>query len=137
LAKRDVDPVVRVAPYGELRLYSVSEDELEILAQGSPSSTFLNFSLSLLPMSIGLYVTLFVGDFQRYGAYVFSFATISFLGGLVCSGGAHVRVPDTYSSESRRACRRHRESKNRLPLDVLHASLIRFFPPHFDPKTLP
>ena len=41
-------PVIRVAPPGELNVYPVYEHQLDLLAQGSPSSLFLNFALFFL-----------------------------------------------------------------------------------------
>lgn len=51
-------PVIRYAPLGELRVYTVHEHELEVLAQGSPASIYLNFALALLPVAITLFVAL-------------------------------------------------------------------------------
>src|ERR1700674_4860964 len=51
-------PVVRVAPLGELRAYTIYEHELDALGSGSTGSLFLNFSLALLPVSLTLLVTL-------------------------------------------------------------------------------
>ncbi len=41
-------PAFRVAPLGELRAYTVSEDELHELARGGNVSLSLNFGISLL-----------------------------------------------------------------------------------------
>jgi undecaprenyl pyrophosphate phosphatase UppP len=51
-------PVIRRAPLGELKVYSVYEHELETLAEGSSASLFLNFALALLPTSVTLMVAL-------------------------------------------------------------------------------
>lgn len=40
--------VIREAPPGELRIYRVFEYQLDLLAQGSPASLLLNFSLFFL-----------------------------------------------------------------------------------------
>src|SRR6266851_10133365 len=51
--KRDesqiVRPVIRVAPLGELKVYTINEHELETLGQGSPGSVYIGFALALLP----------------------------------------------------------------------------------------
>lgn len=85
MAKRNIDPIIRVAPLGELRIYAVSEEELDRLSQGGPASILLNFALALLPMSAGLYVTLAAGV-ERHGIYIFCFATIAAIAGLICMG---------------------------------------------------
>ncbi|UUO06152.1 hypothetical protein M4951_22670 [Blastopirellula sp. J2-11] len=41
-------PVYRVAPLGELRAYTISEEELHELARGGDLSLDLNFSVALL-----------------------------------------------------------------------------------------
>jgi hypothetical protein len=41
-------PVIREAPPGELKIYRVYEHQLDLLAQGSPASLMLNFSLFFL-----------------------------------------------------------------------------------------
>jgi hypothetical protein len=46
-------PVVRVAPLGELNVYTIYEHELVTLGQGSPGSVFLSFALALLPLFSG------------------------------------------------------------------------------------
>lgn len=43
---------VRWAAYGKLTLYPVDESELELLAQGSPDSLYLNFAIFLLSTAI-------------------------------------------------------------------------------------
>lgn len=48
-------PVIRHAPLGELKVYTIYEHELDSLAQGSPTSLLLNFALLLLPTSLSLF----------------------------------------------------------------------------------
>jgi hypothetical protein len=43
-----MNPVIRVVPPTELSIYPVYEHQLDLLAQGSPASLFLNFSLFFL-----------------------------------------------------------------------------------------
>ena len=64
-------PVIRHAPLGELRVYTIHEHELEGLARGSPGSLFLNFALALLPVSITLIVTLATTTIPSIRLYVF------------------------------------------------------------------
>src|SRR5215217_63324 len=44
-------PTIRQAPPGELRVYSVYEYQLDLLAQGSPASVQLNYALFFLGVS--------------------------------------------------------------------------------------
>jgi hypothetical protein len=56
--KRSQEPVVRVAPLGELNAYTISEHELDQLAQGSPSSDLLTIGLCLLSAALTVLATL-------------------------------------------------------------------------------
>lgn len=65
MAKKDgrttiqkVEPVIRVAPLGELKAYIISEDELDELARGSPASLFLNLALGFIPTGITFLIAL-------------------------------------------------------------------------------
>ena len=51
-------PIIRVAPLGELRVYQITEDELNRLARGNPSSVWLDFSLALLAAFVGILATM-------------------------------------------------------------------------------
>src|SRR5438552_1880574 len=51
-------PVVRVAPLGEIRAYTVYEHELDELAHGAWGSIHLNVGLALLPVAITICITL-------------------------------------------------------------------------------
>lgn len=53
-----VMPIVRYAPMGEVKIYAISEDELDRLGKDGNESIYLNFSLALLPTSLSLFVTL-------------------------------------------------------------------------------
>lgn len=53
MAKQFV-PVVRVAPLGELRVYVVTEAELDELARGSPVATHLNLAIFFWGAAIAL-----------------------------------------------------------------------------------
>src|SRR5205823_6471683 len=58
-AKKKADEqVVRVAPLGELRAYTISEHELEKLEQGAPVSDLLTIGLCLSSASVTLLATL-------------------------------------------------------------------------------
>jgi hypothetical protein len=51
-------PLIRVAPLGELKAYTVYEHQLDELAQGSTGSLYLNFSLALLSIFATVLITL-------------------------------------------------------------------------------
>jgi hypothetical protein len=76
--KRPADslsPSIRIAPPAELKAYVVYEHELEILATGSPSSLYLNFSLFLIGTALSLVVALVTtpipSDRVFYGFLIF------------------------------------------------------------------
>ena len=50
-------PVFRVAPLGELRAYTISEEELHELARGGNVSLDLNFAIALLSIWITIVIT--------------------------------------------------------------------------------
>ena len=53
-----VAPVLRVAPLGQLNVYTITEDELNSLRRGSPGSLFLNIGLALAPVSFAFLITI-------------------------------------------------------------------------------
>lgn len=53
-----VQPVVRVAPLGELRVYQISEAELDRLASGGPDSLLLTLATFFLSSFISFGITL-------------------------------------------------------------------------------
>jgi hypothetical protein len=83
--KQPTEPVLRVAPLGELRIYPVYEYEFEALGRGSPASLFLNFSLALLPTAAGIAVTLGSSTTSDLNFVVFTCIGVIFaLVGLIC-----------------------------------------------------
>ncbi len=66
-----VGPVLRVAPLGELKVYTVTEEELDAIGRGSAGSIFLNFALALLPLSGGFLITLLTTRIEAVGTLVF------------------------------------------------------------------
>ena len=78
-------PSVKYAPLYELKIYPLNEYELDRLAQGSASGIWLNFSLALLPMAIGILVTMRSSQLSETNFILFStFATIFIVIGLMC-----------------------------------------------------
>ena len=81
-----LDPVVRRAPLGDLNVWEIYEHELDSLEKGSPGSILLNFSLTLMPVSLSLFLTLITVDVpsvKTFTVYV-CLAAIFFVIGLIC-----------------------------------------------------
>lgn len=68
--KPPLRPVLRVAPPGELNAFVVYEYQLDILAQGSPASLMLNYSLFFLGVAATSLGTLFSLPESNDRAYV-------------------------------------------------------------------
>ena len=51
-------PRINRARFDSLNLYEVSEEELNIIERGSPSSIYLNYSVFLLTMAISFLISL-------------------------------------------------------------------------------
>jgi hypothetical protein len=49
---------VRRGAYARLTIYEVEENELELLAQGSPDSLYLNFAIFLLSIAVSFLIAL-------------------------------------------------------------------------------
>lgn len=56
----ELPPVVEIrrGSYKELTLYDVEETELDLLAQGSPDSLYLNFAIFLLSAAVSFFTAL-------------------------------------------------------------------------------
>lgn len=78
-------PVIRYAPVGEIRIFQIQESELDELAYGSPASLYLNFSLTLLPTSASLLISLLLTDIKSNRVYLafFSAFLITLIAGLI------------------------------------------------------
>lgn len=73
---RPAPPVVVYAPLGELKVYELSEAELEKLEAGPPGQIQLNFALALLPASLTILITLqtvSISDNRLYSSYLIAF----------------------------------------------------------------
>lgn len=81
-----VAPVLRVAPLGELKVYTITEDELEALGRGSPGSVYLNLGLALVPVAVAFVVTIASTDIPTVGGKIFfiSGSILFFLVGGIC-----------------------------------------------------
>ncbi len=87
IAKTSLHPVIRVAPLGELKIYPITEAELNELERGSAASVHLNFALFFLGIAIPLFFTIrlatFVAD-RTFNVFVIFFA-VTLVAGLVFS----------------------------------------------------
>lgn len=84
--KRSEEPVVRVAPLGELRAYMISEHELEKLEQGELVSDLLTIGLCLLSAAITLLATLLSASLAGTILVLFFCAMlITAIGGGICT----------------------------------------------------
>ena len=93
---------MRVAPLGELRVYEISEAELEKLESGPPGQLHLNFALAMLPAALTILITLQTIDVKPdrlYYTYLIAFGLLAIQGmvSLVrwfVSGGPRVQLID-------------------------------------------
>ena len=82
-----VAPVLRVAPLGELKVYTVTEEELDTVGRGSPGSIYLNFAIGLLPLGFSFLITLLTTKIEATITLVFFVCAciVCFLAGVLCS----------------------------------------------------
>lgn len=80
---RPAPPIVRYAPLGELRVYEISEAELERLENGPPGQVHLSFALALLPTALTVFITIQtveIKDNRIYYGYWIAFWLLSVQG---------------------------------------------------------
>ncbi len=84
--KKTEDQVVRVAPLGELRAYTISEHELDKLEQGTSGSDLFTIGLCLLSSAVTLLATLLSTSLSGETLTLFfcSFLIVG-LGGAICT----------------------------------------------------
>lgn len=84
--KKSDEPRVRVAPLGELRAYTISEQELEKLEQGAPVSDLLTIGLCLLSAAVTLLATLLSTSLPGQ-TFVLFFCALLIVGlcGVICT----------------------------------------------------
>jgi hypothetical protein len=84
--RRTDEQVVRVAPLGELRAYTISEHELEKLEQGAPLSYLLTIGLCLLSADVTVLATLLSTSLPEFTSILF-FCALLILGlvGTICT----------------------------------------------------
>lgn len=73
---------VRRGDVDSICLYSVTEDELEILEKGSPGSLYLNFSLSLISIATSFLASLFLTNISSQRIYIV-FVIITVIGYII------------------------------------------------------
>ena len=87
MAKSSLQPVIRVAPLGELKVYPITEAELNELERGSAASVHLNFALFFWGIAIPLFFTIWLANFTKdrtFNVFVIFFA-VTLVAGLVFS----------------------------------------------------
>jgi hypothetical protein len=80
---RPAPPIVRFAPLRELRVYEISEAELEKLENGPPGQVHLSFALALLPAALTVFIslqTVEIKDDRVYHGYWIAFWLLSVQG---------------------------------------------------------
>jgi hypothetical protein len=82
--RSQLDPAIHRVPIDRLRIFDVSEDELESLERGSTESIFLNPAIGVLSVAISLSASLATATFPNDRAfYVFVILTvIGYIAGL-------------------------------------------------------
>ena len=84
--KKTEEQVVRVAPLGELRAYTISEHELEKLEQGAPVSDLLTIGLCLLSADVTVLATLLSTPLAGQSLTLFFCALLIFgISGGICT----------------------------------------------------
>jgi len=84
--RRNPEQVVRVAPLGELRAYTISEHELEKLEQGTPVSDLLTIGLCLLSAAVTILATLLSTSLSGQTFTLFFCALLIVgIGGAICA----------------------------------------------------
>lgn len=70
---------------GSITVYDVTEDELEILENGSPNSIYLNFAIGLTSIGVSFFITIFATEIKNIKTYVvfWVIAVITTLAGVV------------------------------------------------------
>jgi hypothetical protein len=82
---RPAPPIVRYAPLGELKVFEISEAELEKLESGPPGQVHLSFALALLPAALTVFITVQtveIKDNRTYFGYWIAFWLL-FVQGLI------------------------------------------------------
>jgi hypothetical protein len=85
-ASQSLPPAIEVrwGDYGKLALYPVDESELELLAQGSPDSVYLNFAVFLLSVAVSFFIALLTAVVSGKVFTVFVvITTVGFIAGLL------------------------------------------------------
>ncbi len=78
-------PIILYAPLGELKVYEVSEAELEKLEAGPPGLIHLNFALAMIPTAITILITLQTATITSprvFTAYLVAFWALSVQGAI-------------------------------------------------------
>jgi hypothetical protein len=122
--KRSDEQQVRVAPLGELRAYTISEHELDVLEQGAPISDLLTIGLCLLSADVTVLATLLSTSLPELTFVLFFCALLilAIAGGVCTYMGWRLRTNTRELARrirarppSGRSCRRQRRARSPLP----------------------
>ena len=69
------DPKIRRGKVDSLTLYEITDNELIVLERGSPSSTYLNFSIFFISVGISFLISLLTADVSDRVFIVFCLLT--------------------------------------------------------------
>lgn len=85
---------------GSISLFEITEDELDTLERGSPSSTYLNFAIGLLSLGISTFGSIFLTDIQNLKVYVVFWvvALVATIGGIILLVVWHQASKDTQTA---------------------------------------
>jgi hypothetical protein len=79
----EIGPRIKRGRYDSLELFEVSEGELTIIERGSPSSTYLNFSIFLISIASSFLTTLLTTDLTSKPKLFTIFTVICSVGFLI------------------------------------------------------
>ncbi|HEX6987056.1 MAG TPA: hypothetical protein VF170_16880 [Planctomycetaceae bacterium] len=90
----DLGPALEFGRIQKLRIYQITEDQLDLIERGTPESTYLSFALPLLSAAAAFLVTLLTTEIESDRTFtVFVVATIlGFSRASFCSSSGFGRV---------------------------------------------
>ena len=74
LDPRPPPPIIQYAPLGNLKIYEISEAELEKLEAGPPGQLHLNFALAMLPTALSIFISLQTANFTPVWSVAYQIA---------------------------------------------------------------
>lgn len=76
---------IDIARLGSIQVYQITEDELNMIEMGTPSSNYLNFSVALLSIFISFLITLLTTKIENDRTFAFFLLTaiVTFVVGVI------------------------------------------------------